>query len=359
MKKIVAVHLLNDFSGSPLVLSQVLNGFSDKGIEVDVFTSGGQQQGFLNDVKKANMRYFSYTWSPNKWITLIRLLISQTILFFKLLAYRNDDVVIYVNTILPFGAALAGKMMGKKVIYHVHETSIKPIIFKRFLKAIASLCATEAIYVSNYLMVTEKLRFVKNHVVYNALSEDFISKSIASRQINKNTSEFNVLMLCSLKSYKGVYDFIELAKMLPAVTFNLVLNANEDMIKKEFADLDLPANFNWFPVTRNVQEHYKKSSLVLNLSHPSAWVETFGMTILEAMNFGIPVIVPKVGGITELVDDGVNGYKVNVTEKQTLAFIINSLKKQQHVYRKLCDGALEKAASFSIQNQMKAINSII
>jgi glycosyltransferase involved in cell wall biosynthesis len=39
----------------------------------------------------------------------------------------------------------------------------------------------------------------------------------------------------------------------------------------------------------------------------SEWLETFGMTIIEAFSTGTPVIAAKIGGAAQLVEDGVNG----------------------------------------------------
>ena len=35
--------------------------------------------------------------------------------------------------------------------------------------------------------------------------------------------------------------------------------------------------------------------------------ETFSLTVVEAMAMGCPLVAPRVGGIPEIVDDGVNG----------------------------------------------------
>ena len=52
-------------------------------------------------------------------------------------------------------------------------------------------------------------------------------------------------------------------------------------------------------------------------------VETFGMTILEAMPYGIPAIVPNVGGPLELVQHGYNGYCVDVRNLEELRYYLS------------------------------------
>lgn len=359
MKKIVAIHLLNDYSGSPLVLKLILNEFADKGYPIDLYTSSNGNAGFLDEVIHAKRFGFNYQWHPNKWITLFRLLISQFTLFRLLLKYKNQDAIIYVNTLLPFGAALAGKFIGKKVIYHIHETSIKPKIFKAFLKKVASNCADEAVYVSSYLAENEYLPNVNSHTIYNALGKDFLVKKQSAIQFANSCFPFTVLMLCSLKKYKGVYNFVELATQIPDVHFQLVLNATQQEITQAFSSIKLPDNLTYSSATNNVHPYYAKSNLVVNLSHPDAWVETFGMTILEAMNYGVPAIVPTIGGIKELVNDGVNGYCISVYQKNALVFFINQLKIKTEKYQHLCNGAINKALHFSITKQANQIAAIL
>ncbi|MEM6725343.1 MAG: glycosyltransferase, partial [Bacteroidota bacterium] len=142
MKKVVCIHLFNDFSGSPLVLSTAIKGFRKNKIPVDLITCGGRE-GFLShlDVKE---RHFFYRWLPNKYLRLVVFMLSQLQIFFMMLRYWRQDVVIYINTLLPFGAALAGKLMGKRVVYHVHETSVNPPSLKSFLKGMAKRCASDS-----------------------------------------------------------------------------------------------------------------------------------------------------------------------------------------------------------------------
>ena len=47
--------------------------------------------------------------------------------------------------------------------------------------------------------------------------------------------------------------------------------------------------------------------------------EGIPMSVLEAMSYGLPVVVPKVGGFPEIVEDGVSGYLVGGREPEIFA----------------------------------------
>ncbi len=353
MKKIICTHLYNDFSGSPLVLATAIKGLVKAGHPVTLMTS--DTDGFLTHLPVDKVT-ISYQCHPNKLIRFIFLLVNQWKMFCQVLAHRNEEVVIYVNTLLPFGAALAGKLTGKEVIYHIHETSINPIIFKKFLKLIAAITAKQAIYVSKYLMQTETIPWSKGKVVYNALSEEF--NKTAKQYVQENHSKeypFTILMLCSLKKYKGVDQFVALAKRLPDFHFELVLNATTTEINTYFKVKTLPENLILFPKQKNVHWFYKRAHLVVNLSNPKQWVETFGMTLLEAMTYGIPVIAPAVGGPTEVVQDGKNGYCINSQQLNLLVDKIKALANKSELYHRFSTNALKFATLF----QQAAFNSQI
>ena len=176
MKKIVFIHLLNDRSGSPKVLSQTIKALKDKGYQTELLTSS-HQDGFLTGVADTNRSLF-YRRSENKFVTLFYYVLSQILLFLQCLRYTNQDVIFYINTMIPFGGALAGKLMGKKVIYHVHETGLKPKLLHSFLRSVISFTADEVIFVSEYLKEVEIFENKKQVVIYNALQSNIIANKI-------------------------------------------------------------------------------------------------------------------------------------------------------------------------------------
>jgi glycosyltransferase involved in cell wall biosynthesis len=77
------------------------------------------------------------------------------------------------------------------------------------------------------------------------------------------------------------------------------------------------------------------------------------------MSAGLPVIVPTVGGIAELVDDGVNGYKIDVQQLDVIADRINYMLSSIDIYSRLAKGALATAALYSNTNMCEGIDSIL
>ena len=119
INKLVCFHLFNDFSGSPKVLRMVLGGLLERGAwRVEIVTSKGE--GALSDLdgrKGVRMHRYAYRFSENGVVTMLRYSWVQVYLFVMAFRYLfSRRTVFYINTILPVGAALAGRIMGKKVV---------------------------------------------------------------------------------------------------------------------------------------------------------------------------------------------------------------------------------------------------
>ena len=166
-------------------------------------------------------------------------------------------------------------------------------------------------------------------------------------------------MLCSLKEYKGVNEFVELAQRLSGYRFVLVLNASEKAIKQYFSGQKLPDNLIVFPSQKNVHTFYQEAHLVLNLSHPEKWVETFGMTLLEAMAYGVPVIAPPVGGPVELVTDGFNGYQTHQADLNKLAMQVTTLANDKELYTKMSSNAIFVSKKFTVDVFRQRLEEIV
>ena len=356
MKKIVFVHLYNDRSGSPNVLSKVLAVAQKNNITFELITSS-HTDGFLSDVNCKTVTVF-YRRSENKLVTLIYYIASQVDLFFLCLKYFRSDVVFYINTMMPAGAAISALLIRKQVIYHIHETSVKPKSLKVILKAIIKLTSDNLIFPSNFLKGVERYPDNKKQfVVHNSINSDLGAQSNLRKQ-----GGFRVLMISSLKKYKGIDEFIKLAKGLETysnIEFLLVLNASAAEISEYFIDTQIPKSVEIFSRQLSVSRFYLSSDLVLNLSRPDECVESFGLTILEGMHYGLPTIAPPVGGPAEIIRNGLDGYLISCYEQQEIQSVILKLSQDHILYNKLSLQARQRAADFSPETFEKGILNIL
>jgi len=95
-----------------------------------------------------------------------------------------------------------------------------------------------------------------------------------------------------------------------------------------------------------MKSNYIWSDLVVNFSLPGQWVETFGLTLLEGMQFGRPVIAPLTGGHTDFVKDGINGFLIDASDIQGLKKALNNLQLNNKLYFSLAKEAKKTAALF-------------
>lgn len=358
MKHIICFHLFNDYSGSPKILKMVIDGLSKQETKIDLITSKG---GILDEINHVNVKhhYYRYKFSSNPIITMARYITIQiyTFLFaFKYLFLK--DTIFYINTLLPLGPAIAGRIMRKHVIYHYHENAAIKGAFYNFLSWCMQKLACDIICVSEY-----QSSFLKRKsnviIVPNALPEEFTRK--LKINISDAFDQKAIMMLSSLKAYKGTLEFINLAEKLPIYNFILIINDTQNNINLYLNKIKkkTPNNLKIYPRQSEVSSFYNSASIVLNLSNKNLVIETFGLTSLEAMSAGLPVIVPTVGGIAELVEDDINGYKIDVENLDKIANKIKEILSNKKLYSTLANNALTVSKKYSEQEMIKAIMNII
>ena len=355
MKHIICFHLFNDYSGSPKVLKIVLEGLLKKGYQIDLITSTGGALDELLYYKNLSKYSYPYRFSNNPIVTMLRYCMVQLytfILTFRWLFYK--DVAFYINTLLPVGPALAGRIMGKRVVYHYHENAFEKGTFYKVLATIMQKLAHEIICVSEYQasFLQQKKCVI---TIPNALPQNFVNR--LTPNFKTAFERKTILMLGSLKLYKSPLEFIELAKRLPQFVFVLVISDTKENIDIfiEKYKINVYKNLTIYPRQNDVVPFYNQASLVLNLSDKKQVVETFGLTALEAMSAGLPVIVPTEGGIAEMVVDGENGYKIDVQNLNQIAECIKTILSDETLYMKLAQNALAYSKRFS---EAKMVNSI-
>lgn len=355
---ILFVHLLNNYTGSPNVLATILKELSlRKEFNISLLTS--KTQGCLSNIQNIVYYNINYKLSNNKFILGIRFLISQiyTCIFVLIKSKKID--IIYINSIPPFAAAVAGRLVHKKIIYHVHEVYIRPNVLQKIMCFIMEKNANKIIAVSKY--VSEHINR-ESVVIYNTVPREFermtqetMEETNIENIINHKLFQKNILMVSSLKKYKGVDIFVSLARKCPAYSFILILSSSMNDIKGYFSHTNLPDNLKLLPQQNDLIQYYIDASIVLNLTVPDLCIEAFGMTLIEGFQFGTPCIAPDFGGPKEIILDGENGFLVNPCNEDVIIKSINIILESEEQYKKFVTNALIRKTIFSIDLQIKKI----
>lgn len=314
-----------------------------EGFEVLLYTSSSR--GFLTDIPGVMYRPNYYQRSSKRWITLFAFFFSQFILGLVILRHWGEKSIFYTNTILPFSAILAGRIMSKRVITHVHENEVSPKILDTFLFWTVRNFSSQKIVVSGFLEGNPKLGGKNISLIPNAVNPGISEKS---SPVTWFPDDFTILMLSSLRPYKGIAEFVNLANRLSGIRFILVLSDHAEEMEKWKVTLEVGSNLEIYSVQEDVIPFYQRSHLLLNLAHPDKWLETFGMTVLEGFCFGLPAIVPTQGGVAELVENGVNGYKIDYIDLDLLSNKILELRQDPVLWNQLSNGAIKKSKEYSL-----------
>lgn len=92
---------------------------------------------------------------------------------------------------------------------------------------------------------------------------------------------------------------------------------------------------------------------------PSLWYETFGLVLLEAFSCAKPVIASNIGGMTEIIHDGVDGFLITPGSAEELAdkveFIISNFRQAQQMGEA---GYKKQKSVFSKQAHFKKLMNV-
>ena len=341
MDNILFFHPQNDFSGSTRVLANVIET-EYIGRKISVITLN-RSEGFLSMLSNVQIIPIRLLLLKGRKIPIVTSVAWRIYACWLSCWYGWNFDVFYINTILPYYAAVVGCLYRKQVIFHIHEKFLVRSLGIRCAEYVFRNVPAKHIFVSQYVKQKySPLRGCEDIVKYNKLSPSFLSEIqfVPIEQRKRNT----ILMMSSLSKAKGLLTFIEVAQRMPHFSFCLVISANKESIV-DFFDCDIPANVKLVSVQRNVHPFLRTSDLILNLSIPSLCIETFGMTILGAMAYGLPAIVPNVGGPAEVVIDGYNGYCIDVTNVALIIKTIGDMLDESE-YRRLAENALIRLGNF-------------
>ena len=245
----------------------------------------------------------------------------------------------------------------------VHERTsgerTAPRGIKRWLKQasmrVASITASRYIAVSDF--VAQRLirtGLVPRHKViriHNGIEvERFSAHADSHVQRVIGTDPGTPVVFCAARAnrYKGISTMIEAAGLLQqteagAPHFVYCGDGPDlDAFRGEVAEKGLADRFHLLGERADVARLLGSATVAVVPSH---WEEAFGLSVVESMASGVPVVATSVGGIPEIVDDGKTGILVPPADAQALAGAVGRLLSDPGLRESIAGRAREVARS--------------
>lgn len=269
--------------------------------------------------------------------------IFTLIIFFRRSEYDRLMVVNggYPASLLGRCALIAWRLVGKRPlgVFNFHNSTVCPPWYSRFFEniidALVISSASHIISVSKSCLDSLGTRsaFIgccKLSYIHNGIKDPVnLFKTLSTTEDNKLLRKPYCLMLATYEARKGhlylLQAFSSVVKNFPNIQLRIYghgLPYEKKIVADEVIRLNIKNNVLLGDFMPQTDDLLRGASLLLV---PSQAYESFGLTIIEAMAFGVPVVTTDVGGIPEVLGDSNAGYVCSKDNQIEFAKRINSI----------------------------------
>jgi glycosyltransferase involved in cell wall biosynthesis len=165
----------------------------------------------------------------------------------------------------------------------------------------------------------------------------------------KNSDKFVFLTVGRLVSLKNISLQIkameEVLKNYPKTELWIVGEGSErKKLENESKKMKIGSQIKFWGWKDNLEEFYMQADAFLLTSNYEGW----GMVIIEAASFGLPIIMTNVGCAGEIIKDGESGIVIEIGNKKALTAAMVRLIRDKNLKDKIGEGA--KKAESSLLN---------
>ncbi len=294
-----------------------------------------------------------------------------------LIKYFSDgqENIIYINSWSPLYSPEIIKNSDKFKTVCIVRGSPESFIYQSFEDDKNEAVRNAADYLENF----DKLIYVSENglkdwskIIKNKIDSYYLPNSIDEYEINRvlnhtkndvvsqlgfSLDDYNIIVVGSVQKRKAQNVLLKVVKdfliLKPNLKFHIVGIVSKtwggdeiynDIINSEYAD-----KFVFHGHSDNVVTFMQAADLCIFTSH----AEAFPRTVAEYMALGKPILAANVSGVSEMIEDGKNGYLYNSLEPNTLVDAFNKIESDEYVKNRLAKNAFETYwAKFSKRNHI-------
>ena len=345
------------------------------GVEIQVLAPAykGLKSHEIDGVKVNRFRYAPAGWeiltheegAPSKmaskpWLQLLAIpyIISGFFKCIKICRKFRPDVIHahwpFPHAYIALGAA---KLFHIPLVLNFHGAELLLIRKKKWVKPLLKFAIGQAQAVfANSSFTAGKIKALRNVDVewspYGTTLETGEISAEPTQAPHPVNGKFKILFVGRHIERKGICYLIEAAKYLPRDQFEIRIVGVGDITDKLKAQA---AEVSTTPDAANIIFTGKLSPEELANEYKTANVftlpaivdskgdtEGLGVVLIEAMELGLPVVASNVGGIPDVVVDGVSGILVPEKNPEALASAYKRLAAEPELQKQLLEGARKR-----------------
>jgi len=298
---------------------------------------------------------------------------------YKIFVNQKPDII-HLNSSILFSSAIAAKFSGIKLVWHIREMirgekyNLRRILISYLIKNLS-----DKVVVINPAGAKTIGNSKKNNikVIYNSINfDDYTDLSIKDdnrKQYLSGNDQKLILSLGGVSSHKGTFELLDASKYFedniilliagPPLEMSSFKESFFDNLKLIFEDILIKSKicrykrFNYMHRVRKIYNSLNKKNVhfigfidsIPELISQSDLLIFSGVTphfprpIFEAWAMKKPVIAFDIEGVSENVDDGVDGILVKEKTGKALAETINNLIRDKEKMKEIGENGYKKS----------------
>jgi len=266
-------------------------------------------------------------------------------------AYMAQQILLSQGYIIPFITTLHGTditLVGK-------DASFEPVITFAINKSNAVTSVSQSLKDDTYknFPITRDIQVISNFInvkEYQTIKHDTeINKGVCAKRMYAPNNEKILMHISNFRKVKRIEDCVEVFERVLAIMPCKLLLVGDGPERQKIETLCREKNLQKHVVFMGKITNPEKILPIADLFLLTSETESFGLSALEAMASGVPVISSNSGGLPEVNVHGVSGYLSDVGNVAEMAKYAISILEDESVLQKFKNGSFETAQQFDIE----------
>lgn len=234
------------------------------------------------------------------------------------------------------GLKVVTTLHGTDITILGYDASLQDMIKFAIEKSDAVTAVSHALVQETYELIqpNKEIQTIYNFIDYPVPEPDADNMDNLKEELGIGKNEKVVIHVSNFRKVKRVPDIIDtfaaVADKIPSKLLLVGDGPEMTFVSKKIKKMGLQNKIILLGKQENLQELYAISDVCVLMSEK----ESFGLVLLEAMIYGVPCLGTKIGGIPEVIRDGINGHIIELGDIKAASMRLlellenDSLRKQ-------------------------------